>query len=178
MFTSKRITLRGIEEEDLPLFSQFDNDLVTELATGGDPPLPHPKAHRVHGFSKSVNQQTSDSASFAIETEGQLIGHCALFHFDNVARTAEIGITIGLEEFRGKGYGRETVEILLMWAFRYRNLHRVWLTTNASNLRASGCYHACGFVEEGRQRQHVWFDGRYDDLVLMGILQEEWESKQ
>ena len=41
-----------------------------------------------------------------------------------------------------------------------RNLHRAYL--------------ACGFVIEGRQRQHAWSKGEYIDLVLMGILRDEF----
>ncbi len=37
-------------------------------------------------------------------------------------------------------------------------------------------YRACGFVEEGRQRSQVWSDGRHIDLVLMGVLRDEWKS--
>jgi RimJ/RimL family protein N-acetyltransferase len=31
-------------------------------------------------------------------------------------------------------------------------------------------------VEEGRLRVHVWSDGRYVDLVYMGLLREEWQG--
>jgi RimJ/RimL family protein N-acetyltransferase len=31
-------------------------------------------------------------------------------------------------------------------------------------------------VEEGRQREHVWLDGRYVDNVLMGVMREEWRG--
>lgn len=36
----------------------------------------------------------------------------------------------------------------------------------------------CGFVEEGRLREHVWSGsaGRYVDLVYMGILRREWAA--
>jgi hypothetical protein len=43
---------------------------------------------------------------------------------------------------------------------------------NASNERALRAFSAAGFTEEGRLRRHVWLDGRYDDLVYMGILRE------
>ena len=49
-----------------------------------------------------------------------------------------------------------------------------WLTVNGANLRAQRAYAACGFVEEGRQRQQIWSGGAYDDLVLMGVLRSEW----
>ncbi len=69
------------------------------------------------------------------------------------------------------------VGLLLEYAFNLRNLQRVWLTVNATNERAIRCYAACGFVDEGRMRRHIWLRGRYDDLVTMGILREEWEKR-
>jgi len=41
------------------------------------------------------------------------------------------------------------------------------------NQRAIRAYRACGFVEEGRLRQHVWSDGAYDDLVIMAVLRPD-----
>ncbi len=37
-------------------------------------------------------------------------------------------------------------------------------------------FKACGFVEEGRMREHVWLAGRYVDNVIMGVLREEWRA--
>ena len=45
-------------------------------------------------------------------------------------------------------------------------------------LRAIRAYEACGFIEEGRLRQHVWSDGTYIDLVYMGILHDEWRGNE
>jgi RimJ/RimL family protein N-acetyltransferase len=42
--------------------------------------------------------------------------------------------------------------------------------------RAIRVYSACGFVEEGRMREHVWLAGRYVDNVIMGVMREEWEA--
>ena len=99
-----------------------------------------------------------------------------LFNVDEIARTAELGITIGDAAYWGRGYGRESVRLLLRVAFRYRHVHKVWLYVHAGNERARHAYAACGFVEEGRLRAHVWSDGRYDDLLVMGILAEEWKK--
>ena len=59
-----------------------------------------------------------------------------LFHQDAVARTCELGITIGDRAYRGRGYGREPVGSLVDYAFRLRNVRKVWLTVNATNQRA------------------------------------------
>jgi RimJ/RimL family protein N-acetyltransferase len=68
------------------------------------------------------------------------------------------------------------VRVLLDYAFRLINVHRVWLTVNGNNERAIRCYRACGFVEEGRLREHIWSNGQYVDRVYMGILRSEWDD--
>lgn len=35
-----------------------------------------------------------------------------------------------------------------------------------------------GFVEERRVRKYNWDDGKWVDLVLMVILEEEWEKQR
>jgi RimJ/RimL family protein N-acetyltransferase len=42
--------------------------------------------------------------------------------------------------------------------------------------RTIRAYKACGFVEEGRMREHIWLAGRYVDNVIMGIVREEWRE--
>lgn len=41
------------------------------------------------------------------------------------------------------------------------------------NSRAVASYRACGFVEEGRERESCWFDGAWHDDVIMGIREPE-----
>ena len=176
MLKGNRVILRSVEREDLPILSAFNNDLEVELASGGDPPFPQSFARLQARYDESLRRGERDGSHFAIETDGEAIGICDLFHFDETARTCELGIIIGNKDYWGQGYGREAIGLLLQHAFQYHNLHKVWLRVNANNLRAIGAYRACGFVEEGRQRSHVWSDGRYVDLLLMGVLREEWES--
>lgn len=34
-----------------------------------------------------------------------------------------------------------------------------------------------GFTEEGRIRKGVWIEGAWEDIILMGILDEEWAER-
>lgn len=172
MLQGTRVLLRAMRREDLEAICRYNNDLAVELAGGGDPPIPQSLERLQAEFDADAGKGGRNGASFAIEADGQCIGQCALFHFDDVAHTAAIGITIGDKAYWGRGYGREAVALLLDYAFRLRNLRKVWLTVNGNNERAQRAYRACGFVEEGRQRQQVWSDGGYVDLVYMGVLRE------
>ena len=178
MLRGDKATLRAVARDDLPRLCEFWNDLEVELAGGGDPPRPTALERLQKAFDKEVSDPPRDKTDFAIEANGILIGHCGLFNIDDTSRQAELGITIGDKDYWGSGYGREAVSLLLDYAFRLRNLHRVWLEVHAENERAVRAYRACGFVEEGRQREHKWLAGRYVDNVLMGILRREWQERE
>jgi RimJ/RimL family protein N-acetyltransferase len=174
MLQGDRVRLRATTREDLPALCAFNNDLAVELAGGGDPPLPQSLARLQAEFDQDAAKGGRDSTRFTIDADGRCIGGCALFNVNDTARTCELGIAIGDKDYWGKGYGRECVALLLRYAFVHHNFHKVWLRVHAANERALRAYRACGLVEEGRQRAQVWCDGRYDDLVLMGLLRDEW----
>jgi diamine N-acetyltransferase len=113
------------------------------------------------------------NVTFAIEVDGVFIGSCGLFNFDQRAGTAELGIGIGDRDYQSKGYGRKAVTLLAGYGFRLLNLRKIWLKTSPDNERAIRSYRAVGFVEEGHQREHVWSNGRYVDLVLMALFRSD-----
>lgn len=173
MLKGTHVTLRAIRREDLPRLNEFNNDVAVELAGGGDPPMPQALERLEAEFDSSTGGGGRDGTTFAIEVDGVMIGQCALFALDSVAHRMELGITIGDQAYWGKGYGREALQLLVDYGFRHHNLHRIFLKVHARNERAIRAYSACGFAEEGRLRQHVWSDGSYDDLVIMGHLRRE-----
>ncbi len=177
MLTGERVTLRAIERDDLQRLWEFNNDLAVELAGGGDPPMPQSYERLVADLEREWQKGGRDDSLFAIEVDGAIIGLCQLSNFNQTARNAELGITIGDKEYWGQGYGSEAIALLLHYAFQYRNLNRIWLWCHGANQRGIRAYKGCGFVEEGRLRQHVWSNGSYDDAVYMGILRDEWERR-
>jgi len=181
MLQGEKVLLRALTRDNLERLCQFNNDVEVELAGGGDPPMPQSLARLQAEFDGRVGQGGRDDAGFAIEAidqpTGKFIGQCALFQFDHTAQTCMLGITIGDKAYWGRGYGRDAVRVLLDYAFRLRNLRRVCLSVNGNNERGMRAYHACGFIEEGRLRAHVWSNGAYIDLVYMGILRDEWQAQ-
>lgn len=182
MLQNDKVRLRAISRDDLPALARFNNDLEVELAGGGDPPWPQALERLTAEYEAKWSQGGRDgnesSVEFAIEGNGQFIGICALFNIEQTARTCELGISIGDKTAWGQGYGRSTINLLLEYAFLYHNFHKMTLRVNGRNERAIRAYRACGFVEEGRQRDQVWSNGRYDDVVYMGILRQEWKQHQ
>ncbi|MGN6160593.1 MAG: GNAT family N-acetyltransferase [Marmoricola sp.] len=116
-----------------------------------------------------------ENVRFVVDVDGEAVGSVGLFDFDDLARHAEVGIAL-LAEHRGKGIGTAAISQIVEFGFARRNLRRVHLQAISSNLAAIRAYEKAGFVIEGRQREHAWVRGRYEDIVLMGILRSEWNA--
>ena len=176
MLKGDKVILRAMRRDDLTRLATFNNDVEFETIAGGDPWEPQSLERLQAQFDETARKGERDGASFAIEADGLFIGRCGLAHFDSTASTCELGIGIGDHDYWGRGYGRDAVRLLLDYGFRIRNVHKVWLSVLGVNERAIRCYRACGFVEEGRLRNHVWNDGRYVDLLYMGVLRDDWQA--
>ena len=90
-------------------------------------------------------------------------------------RYTEVGLRI-LKPHRGKGYGSEAIKWGLHFAFRYASLHRVDIAAFSWNTGAVRLYERLGFTLEGRKREAAFRDGKFWDLVELGMLEHEWES--
>ena len=98
------------------------------------------------------------------------IGSVYVRDIDYVHHKAEYGIFIGEESARGKGYGTEAARLMIRYCFEELKLHRLFLRVYAENLQAIRSYEKAGFEKEAYLRDDVYVEGRYRDIVLMGIL--------
>jgi len=77
---------------------------------------------------------------------------------------------------KGQGLGRACVRLLMQMAFRDLGAHRFWLDVKSRNLRAQALYRSEGFVEEGRLRESVRSAEGWDSLIVMSMLENEYEA--
>ena len=105
-----------------------------------------------------------------------LIGHISLHNIDHLNRNAFLGIFIGDEEHRNKGYGTKAIRLILNYGFKTLNLHNIMLSVNANNYAGISCYKKAGFRETGRRREWVFRSGEYTDKIYMDILAREFDG--
>ncbi|MGE3077034.1 MAG: GNAT family N-acetyltransferase [Dehalococcoidia bacterium] len=174
MLKGDKVILRPMKRDYLEKYGEYLNDVELLLLSSDDAPMPMEQERLIKQFERHIEQPRSDMIWFGIEVQGgRFVGQCLLHHIDQLARTCELGITIGDRDYLNQKYGRDVVSLLTRYAFRLLNMRKVWLTTNGTNLRAQKSFAACGFVEEGRLRDHIWIGGRYDDLVYMSAYRED-----
>ncbi len=83
---------------------------------------------------------------------------------------AEYGIFIGEESARGCGIGSKCAKLMIQYCFEIRHLHRLFLRVFADNTAAIRSYENAGFQREALLHDDVLADGKYHDIVLMGII--------
>lgn len=110
-------------------------------------------------------------------TDDRLVGYVVLYDIYWNLQVASVGIAIGDPADRGRGYGRDGMELILRYAFNELNLYRVALTVLARNTAARRMYEAAGFQLEGMMRANDFRDGVRGDDVMMSILAPEWRQR-
>jgi len=167
------IRLRELERGDLPALNRWRND----------PELLDLLGNNFLFIAGAVDEKWYESylavrehnvrLAITVEPGGEYVGNVNLTGIHPVNRSAEFSILIGDKTVWGKGVGREATRFMLAHAFPDRNLHRVYLSVLASNERALRLYARVGFRTEGTQRQAVFKNGTYHDLVTMAVLRHE-----
>ena len=102
--------------------------------------------------------------------EDKVVGWCDAFPIDRPTRahTGVLGIGV-LAEFRGRGIGTALIRETLKKA-RASGLTRIELSVREGNASVIGLYERFGFVHEGVQRKAIRMDGKYENLICMGLL--------
>ncbi|HKD21532.1 MAG TPA: GNAT family protein [Rhizomicrobium sp.] len=116
--------------------------------------------------------RTQTQLVFAVRKvfEPQIVGFVVFKNIQLVHRSAEMGVRIGAEAERGKGYGTKALMLAANYAWNHLNLHRLSLTVFAHNARAIAAYRTAGFREEGRLQDAAFIDGEWVDVIPMALV--------
>lgn len=168
----QRIYLRPPEHGDLELIRKWANDPEIRRLTGEVMPMSEVAAAE---FLEKVRTDR-DRVWFviALRTNDRVIGEAGLLRMFTPWRTTDLSLIIGEQDSWGKGYGTETILLLLDYAFGYLNFHRVAVGVVGFNERALRFYEKVGFQREGIQREGYYHDHQYHDFVMMSILEHEF----
>lgn len=111
--------------------------------------------------------------AWVVAQDGRFLGEIRLRDVDLNDRRARLGIAFYDPTLLGRGLGRTAIRLLFSHAFQELRLHRLSLRVLAENQRATACYRACGFIEEGRERESALVGDRWVDDLIMGCLARE-----
>jgi diamine N-acetyltransferase len=173
-----RIRLRAPERDDIPWFATWFNDPEVTLTLFSHLPISKDEEEKwFDDMLKSPPEQHPLTIEVKQKDGWKVIGNTAFGDIDWISRSAEVGIVIGEKDYWNQGYGSEAMQLMLKHGFETLNLHRIWLRVYDFNTRAIKAYEKSGFVHEGRKREELYIKGKYHDVLVMGILENEWKGR-
>ena len=172
------VTIRPIELEDTENIVRWRNTDSVRKNLYTQEEL-KPEQHIAY-FQNVVRQGKCAQFIISVNENGMEkdIGTVFIKNIDHKSHNGEYGIFIGEESARGKGYAKRATRLILDHGFSVLKLHRIYLTVMADNHPAVKAYEGCGFQREGVMRDEYLRDDGYVDVVLMAILQEDWEKRK
>lgn len=169
--TGDKVYLSPISSDDAETYCNWLNDPLIAGNIDGAAKVYSLTAERE--YIDTMQKQNAHIYAIINKETDALIGNIGIEDIDNTSRTATIGVFIGDEENRGKGFGSEALRLACRYAFDRLNLHSLHLWVFSFNERAMNVYKKVGFKEVGRMRESYYLDGKYHDSILMDILKEE-----
>ena len=168
----KLVTLRPIVKEDSDCYFRWINNKALVLKNADYRPIS--KIEHISWFN-SLSLKTNMVIFSIVKNENnKLIGTCSLRNIDLNHKNAELQIRIGEVIYHGQGLGSEAVCLLLKHGFSYLNLKRIYLHVFCNNIRAIKAYEKCGFCLEGVLRKAACIEGKFIDVKVMSIINEDY----
>lgn len=169
----KKVVIRAVEEKDLELLKTMINDPNIEKLVGG-------KSFPVSTYmqKKWFENIQNDSKNIYLVIDikhGETIGMVSITDIDWKNRVGYIGIKIGNEINRGKGFGRDAIMTIMRYIFEELNFQRLETCILEYNKGSQKLFlQKCGWMKEGIRRQCFYNSGKYHNVFILGILQDEY----
>jgi RimJ/RimL family protein N-acetyltransferase len=171
------VRLRPLEPADYPLLFGWYND--PEVVA----PFDRFSVDTTESFVRSVESAPNDPASLAPrfvverrEAPGP-IGFVGHYTPHPVLEYVDVWYVLGDRSARGKGYGRESVELLIDHLYATSTVERVGATCDVENTPSYRLVEGLGLRREGTLRSALFHHGRWHDIYVYGITRSEWTGR-
>ena len=169
-----RLLLRRFTMDDAQnMFDLWCNDPeVTRFLSWG----PHGTIDNTKRLLKSWKQRYEDTMfyNWCIEFEGLPIGGIDLIMRSEKSLRAELGYCLS-NRYKGRGLVTEAACAVLTFAFEDVGLHKICAKHDVENPASGRIMQKLGMWQEGYMKLDAQrLDGTYSDMVLYGILRDEW----
>ena len=176
LLQGKNLQLRALEPRDLDLLYKWENN-----------PEVWPVSGTLAPFSRFVIEQYLTISHQDIYTSKELrlmidlksggensrsIGCIDIFDFDPKNKRAGIGILIGDENERRKGYAAEAIEIVIDYCFTTLDLHQVYCSVVADNQDSLALFRKLNFESTGTHKDWSYNHGQFVDEYLLQFIQK------
>jgi len=170
----EKVYLRGLERADLEgdYFQWLNDREVTKFMDSGVFPN---TMEKMDEFYRNTALSSNNVILAIIQREtDKHIGNIKLGPIKWISRVSPLGIMIGDKECWGKGYATEAIRLVLDYAFKRLNLHKVTAGIVAIHDASIKAFQKAGFEIEGRAKSQFFIDGEYYESLYLGITKGDF----
>lgn len=172
------IILRKFEERDIDFIFRCKNDAsLNSMIVRASNTFSYDDAVKwVHGCMQD-NPNFIFWAVCTNDEEQRIVGWVSLSQIDHENRSAcHHGIVIGDKYYREGTAMFEAMLLSMDYAFAHLQLHRLYGSCMAEHKVSPHMLNALGFTLEGKQRDAVYRNGRYYDILIYAMLSNEYTA--
>lgn len=167
--TSEHLLLRALEPEDLDVLYRWEND--PSIWGEGSMIPPFSRYDLKQYITNAQDIYSSRNLRLVVEerTTKQVVGMVDLFDFEPIALRVEMGILI-FEDFRGKGYAKETLELVRNYVFGFLRCHQLVARASVKNEASLRLFRESGFTEAGLLKDWVRDNALWCDCMIFQLI--------
>ncbi len=173
---NEAVRLRTLAEEDAEsLYTAFYKESDLFLGQSREETMSEEDKQNLVAYGMAMTDLQSKIWLAIMDKESHTVGFSILDCFDDRHGTLRLNLVI-LPEYRGRGFGKHAMHILLSFVFFERRYHKVNAYLPLENRAGCIFLKKMNFSKEGL-RKDVFFDGEnYRSQYFFGITKEDFET--
>lgn len=181
LFVGQTICLGPIDHDnDPPVISRWSHDPEFQSLVETKPVYPVSVGYMKKQLEALEKEQDERNELYyftiRLRENDRLIGFACIRGIEWSHAAGWVHLGIGDRQDRRRRLGTEALDLLLEYAFHELNLHRLGAEIAEYNLAAHRLFEKAGFIEEVRRRKALSRAGQRWDLLLYGLLAQEWAA--
>ncbi|WP_420573091.1 GNAT family N-acetyltransferase [Kordia sp.] len=170
--TGEKLYLRALEPEDLDFIYKIENDeSIWEISATQTPY----SRFLIKQYLENAHQDIYEAKQLRlvmVNNKKESIGLIDLFNFDPKNKRVGVGLLIAKREHRHKGYGKEALQLVCEYAYKYLHVHQLYANIAEDNLASIQLFESLGFKQIGVKYDWTFVNGEFKNELLYQKIAE------
>lgn len=164
------VYLRALEPEDLIFVYDTENDTsIWDVSHTQTPYSLYVLKQYLEESHKDI-YEVKQLRLVICSLNHEVIGFIDVFDFDPQHRRAGIGLVINNLENRGKGYGKDALQVLIRYCFSALNLHQIYCNITEGNNASMRLFKGCNFELIGCKKEWIFAEGQFKNEFMFQLI--------
>lgn len=174
MIRGKKVGLRAVEKEDLPMLRDWRN--ITDFRKNFREQRELSMADQESWFESLQNTKHINFMFTIVDLKSDKpIGAAGLLYIDWYIRSADFSFYIGdKKKYIGNdGIAKEAAQLLIDYGFNELNLNKIWMELyEFDNQKIDFFTNQFHFVKDGELRDNCFYNGKYWNSYIISLIND------